>query len=319
MSSPPPSEHLDDNFDEDKLKSSAFECKWTDCDQRQQHNLPQLVNHLNHNHLNASSGDSVRYKCLWEGCTRHGLEQPSRFALISHCRTHTGEKPYFCPIPECEKHFTRSDALAKHVKGVHDLHVLKDAVLLNRDRVRKGRMEANFHDQDQINESEFLNMIEQDYQYRVPWWFSNELLTLLEQGDAENMGLNTKQFRMTKLRHESYKQHLEQLPEPLAEQIKSYNQLQEDDQQEQDSRQLYERLSARLATASKINGFVTKQLASSVKQRRELWLKKQILLDNNIKLSIPPKTKKNSKLIVADRYDDEVFDDIRSQNVEEMK
>lgn len=39
------------------------------------------------------------YNCEWVGCPRAGKNQTSKFALVGHIRSHTGEKPFNCPRP----------------------------------------------------------------------------------------------------------------------------------------------------------------------------------------------------------------------------
>lgn len=150
-----------------------YTCKWVECTHEPFEKQAHLVNHLNSTHVahlaHLTPTTPIRYTCQWEGCNRFGTEQPSKFALLLHCRTHTGERPYFCPIPECEKHFPRSDALAKHVKGVHGIYSLKEV------------MRAT-HVADTATQEEYLLLIEKDYQFTSPWWFSNKFLELLRQG-----------------------------------------------------------------------------------------------------------------------------------------
>ncbi|KAJ8091824.1 hypothetical protein PM082_021060 [Marasmius tenuissimus] len=92
-------------------------CLWDNCGVVFTH-LPTLIEHIHNDHIGVHKSN---YTCEWATCHRRGLSQTSRFALISHIRSHTGEKPFICPLPECDKSFTRSDALAKHMRLQHNI------------------------------------------------------------------------------------------------------------------------------------------------------------------------------------------------------
>ncbi|KAK3846435.1 MAG: hypothetical protein J3R72DRAFT_240744 [Linnemannia gamsii] len=80
-------------------------CRWKDCG-KVLPSLAALVIHLSDEHI---GWKKTAYTCEWQGCARRPIAQTTRFALISHMRSHTKHKPYDCPVPECDKSFSRSE------------------------------------------------------------------------------------------------------------------------------------------------------------------------------------------------------------------
>lgn len=97
-------------------------CLWEGCPQPEQANMDNLVNHIHDVHIGLRQ---KKYSCEWQGCSRKGMPHASGYALRAHMRSHTKEKPFFCSLPECDRSFTRSDALAKHMRTVHETEALR--------------------------------------------------------------------------------------------------------------------------------------------------------------------------------------------------
>ena len=97
-------------------------CLWSDCTEPEQGNMDALVAHIHTVHIGQRQ---KKYSCEWEGCSRKGMPHASGYALRAHMRSHTREKPFYCALPECDRSFTRSDALAKHMRTVHETEALR--------------------------------------------------------------------------------------------------------------------------------------------------------------------------------------------------
>ncbi|PYH90304.1 C2H2 finger domain protein [Aspergillus ellipticus CBS 707.79] len=97
-------------------------CRWDGCDAGDLGNMDGLVKHIHEEHVGSRQ---KKYSCEWSDCTRKGQTHASGYALRAHMRSHTREKPFYCALPECDRSFTRSDALAKHMRTVHETEALR--------------------------------------------------------------------------------------------------------------------------------------------------------------------------------------------------
>lgn len=95
---------------------NSLVCKWENCQGCSFDNPTKFSDHIIEDHIKNRKGD---YSCMWFDCSRKGIPLATRFALISHTRKHTGEKPFTCPVDDCKLAFSRSDTLYKHIKSNH--------------------------------------------------------------------------------------------------------------------------------------------------------------------------------------------------------
>lgn len=138
-----PNHHPGMSQDDDFGQEQVTVCKWEGCDAGDVENMDNLVEHLHEDHIGTRQ---KKYSCEWSDCTRKGIPHASGYALRAHMRSHTREKPFYCTLPgksssplhllhlstacvltppECDRSFTRSDALAKHMRTVHETEALR--------------------------------------------------------------------------------------------------------------------------------------------------------------------------------------------------
>ncbi|KAL1996832.1 hypothetical protein VTN49DRAFT_7697 [Thermomyces lanuginosus] len=121
-------------YDQDPAEQVSV-CRWDGCDAGDLGNMDALVKHIHNDHIGTRQ---KKYSCEWIDCPRKGQTHASGYALRAHMRSHTREKPFYCALPECDRSFTRSDALAKHMRTVHETDPLRPS-----DPVPKGQSAAS--------------------------------------------------------------------------------------------------------------------------------------------------------------------------------
>ncbi|KAI5960293.1 uncharacterized protein KGF55_004585 [Candida pseudojiufengensis] len=257
-------------------------------------------------------------------------------------RAPTGEKAFFCPIPECEKHFTRADALTKHRKGAHNLQNIKDQLQSFKD---------SYQGVENITEDKYRELIQKDYELKLPWWYDQQFINLLtdENITIDSIPFDLNQYKLSNLRikhiletnedniqpdpnnqiinivkrqiqyehpervmNSNNDRIIENLSNESKQLIQNYKKEMEDDLDLNNKdltqlKQLHDKLQSRLNTSLKINKIITNNLQSSIITKRKIWLKNQILIDANLKIGLPPEPSSIPQRVIQDKYDVELL------------
>ena len=88
------------------LPLKTYECPSENCSFSVFDDLPAFSKHLK-----VHRGEKLVFSCTYSGCDKRFQTNGH---LMEHIRTHTGDRPYVCPI--CDKRFMRANTLNVHFR-----------------------------------------------------------------------------------------------------------------------------------------------------------------------------------------------------------
>ncbi|KAJ1878771.1 hypothetical protein LPJ57_003227 [Coemansia sp. RSA 486] len=88
-------------------------CAWASC-HSEFASFHQLAAHLSKDHIGTDANRPP--VCEWRHCALAGSPMSSRYNLITHIKTHTGDRSFLCPFDACDKVYKRTDFLKRHIE-----------------------------------------------------------------------------------------------------------------------------------------------------------------------------------------------------------
>ncbi|KAK4659309.1 hypothetical protein QC762_109030 [Podospora pseudocomata] len=194
-----PNSPINARQEEEEYAEQVTICHWEGCRAGDQGNMDNLVEHIHSDHIETRA---KKYTCEWIGCTRKGMAHASGYALKAHMRSHTREKPFYCYLPECDRAFTRSDALAKHMRTVHQTEDLRPSDPVSKAHQTTGKSSKNLRIILKTPQSHAAGQDDAVDDSDVPYEDSEDMLTPLDEElfSPEEIAMpREKLFQLTKL------------------------------------------------------------------------------------------------------------------------
>ncbi|KAF8422029.1 hypothetical protein EV426DRAFT_535926 [Tirmania nivea] len=283
-----PGSPRDHHNDDGEFAEQVTVCRWAGCN-ADLGNMDALVKHIHDGHIGSRK---AKYACEWDDCSRKGMTHASGYALRAHMRSHTREKPFYCTLPECDRSFTRSDALAKHMRTVHETEALRPSDPIPKSHPNHPQNVANTAYADALfrRQSKAINTSSNgDGSFRV-MQLNNPITHSPSLNGHPSIKPTIPTANSIVTKQESDSDAEENDSSIINQNKKSYylptDPFSPEDEIHRPPRELYKYLKQKLKWAQAAQDDLQRDLEMYAKRRREAWVKKELLLERCVKMEL---------------------------------